>query len=430
MILRAPVHLNRKKLLAWQLKKIQSMFEEIVPGNTFYTKRLRAAGVKTIGSLEEFSQLVPFTFKKDWVEDQQKHPPYGTNLTYGLHSFTRLHQTSATKGRPLYWLDTPESWTWALDNWNHVYQAAGLTSDDRILFPFSFGPFYGFWTAFESASRLGCLCLPSGGLRSSARLRMIVDHGCTVLCCTPTYVRRLAEVAREEKIDLEGSEVRLLIVAGETGASTPVSRTHIEQLWPGARLVDHYGMTEVGPVTYECPKQPCVLHIIETQFYPEVVDPKTGKSVPDGHVGELVLTNLGRTGSPVLRYRTGDLVRWEKPVPCSCGSHELVLRSGILGRLDDMIVVRGVNVFPSAVEEVVRSVGGVVEYQVKIFRQRAMTELSMGIETEASYGEDRELAKRVQIELQAALSLRIPVSVLPRGTLPRFELKAQRWIQG
>ena len=419
--------LNRKELLAWQLEKIQSLFAAIIPGNAFYTEKLRVARVKTVGSLEEFSQLVPFTFKKDWVKDQQKHPPYGTNLTYPLHRYIRLHQTSATTDVPLRWLDTQESWSWTLDNWDRVYQAAGVTHEDRILFPFSFGPFLGFWTAFESASRLGCLCLPGGGLRSTARLRMILDHGCTVLCCTPTYARRLAEVACEEKLDLGRSKVRLLIVAGETGASTPASRAQIEHLWPGARLVDHYGMTEVGPVSYECPERPCVLHVIETAFYPEVVDLKRGGPVPEGQVGELVLTNLGRTGSPVLRYRTGDLVRWEKPT-CLCGSHELVLRSGILGRSDDMIVVRGVNVFPSAVEEVVRSVGGVAEYQVQVFQERAMTELRMRIEPESSCEEDRELAKRVQATLQAVLLLRIPVSVLFRGALPRFELKAQRWI--
>ena len=430
MIMPRSVHLNRKELLAWQLEKIQSLLAAIVPENAFYAERLQVAGVKTVGSLEEFSQLVPFTFKKDWVDDQQKHPPYGTNLTYPLDHYTRLHQTSATTGAPLRWLDTQESWAWSLDNWNRVYQTAGVSREDRILFPFSFGPFFGFWSAFESASRLGCLCLPGGGLRSTTRLQMILDHGCTVICSTPTYARRLAEVALEEKIDLGRSKVRLLIAAGETGASTPASRAHIEKLWPGARLVDHYGMTEVGPVSYECPQQPCLLHVIETAFYPEVVDPNRGEFVPEGQVGELVLTNLGRTGSPVLRYRTGDLVRWERPTSCPCGSHELVLRSGILGRSDDMIVVRGVNVFPSAVEEVVRSVEGVAEYQVQVFQERAMTELKMRIEPEPSCGEDRELAKRVQAALEAALSLRIPVSALPRGTLPRFELKAQRWIHG
>jgi phenylacetate-CoA ligase len=160
--------------------------------------------------------------------------------------------------------------------------------------------------------------------------------------------------------------VRRIIVAGEPGGGIPATRARIESLWPGAKLVDHHGMTEVGPASYECPQRPGLLHIIESAYFPEVIDRQTGEAVEPGSRGELVLTNLGRTGSPVLRYRTGDLVKLGPAERCPCGAWDMALEGGILGRCDDMVVVRGVNIFPSAVEEVVRS-QGVVEYAESLF---------------------------------------------------------------
>ena len=423
-----PVRLSRKQLIRQQYKKIQSLLAEIIPSNPFYTKKLQLIKAGTIKSLQDFSQHCPFTHKEEFVQDQKLHPPYGTNLTYPLHHYTRFNQTSGTTGIPLHWLDTSESWSWMLDNWNHIYQAAGVTPYDRIFFPFSFGPFLGFWTAFESAYGLGCLCLSGGGLRSTSRLRMILDHELTVLCCTPTYAIRLAEVAKRENIDLAQSKVRLLIMAGETGASAPAARSYIESLWPGTRLVDHHGMTEVGPISYECPQQPCVLHIIETSFFPEVVNPKSGESIPEGQVGELVITNLGRTGSPVIRYRTGDLVRWSRSTPCMCGSNEIALHSGIIGRSDNMVVIRGVNIYPSAVEEIIRAVGGIAEYQVQIAQKSSMPVLRIYIELETCSKDGKKVISLLQNALHQAFALHISVSTLPSGTLPRFEFKSERWI--
>src|SRR5207244_8306504 len=211
----------------------------------------------------------------------------------------------------------PESWNWVLDNWDQFYQIIGLKTGDRLFFPFSFGPFLGFWTAFEAASRQGFFCLPGGGMSSAARLRFLLDNQATVVLCTPTYALRLGEVAREEGIDLTSSGVRALIVAGEPGGSISATRARIEAIW-GARVFDHWGMTEIGALGIECPENPAGLHLLETECLAEVIDPTTGEAVPTGQTGELVLTNLGRWGSPLLRYRTGDLVRID-PRPCPCG---------------------------------------------------------------------------------------------------------------
>ncbi len=430
MPLTAPFFAGRAALEAHQLARLQALLQTLVPANPFYTHKLQAAGAGTgIGNLSDFRQRVPFTHKAELLADQRSNPPYGTNLTYLLDRYTRLWQTSATSGNPMRWLDTPESHSWMLDNWAAVYEAAGVTAKDRVFFAFSFGLFLGFWTAFESAARIGCLCLPGGGMRSAARLQTIIDNQATVLCCTPTYAIRLAEVAAEEGMDLSRSQIRTIIVAGEPGGGIPATRTHIEDLWKGARLFDHHGMTETGPVSYQCPRRPGVLHVIESAFIPEVVDLETGLAAAPGAVGELVLTNLGRLGSPLLRYRTGDLVRAGDESPCVCASPYLALEGGILGRSDDMVIVRGVNVYPTAVEEVVRSCGGIAEYRVEVRSGLALSELSLQIEPAPGHDDTSALASRLESSLHKAFSLRIPVSTVSPGSLPRFELKAKRWIR-
>lgn len=421
---------KRLAIVNGQIDQLRALLPELIGANLLYTRKLADAGVRpNLRDLEEFATLLPFTTKQELVDDQRATPPYGTNLTYPPDRYTRCHQTSGSTGTPLRWLDTPESWERMLRSWERVHRLGGTTRADRIFFAFSFGPFLGFWTAFESASRMGCLCLPGGGMSSAARLHAIFDHQATVLCCTPSYALHLAEVAAAEKMDLAKSSVRLLNVAGEPGGSISATRARLEQLWPGARVYDHHGMTETGPVTYECPARPCVLHVMEDAFLPEVIDPATGRQVAPGEIGELVLTTLGRAGSPLLRYRTGDLVRPAAETLCECGRNELALEGGILGRIDDMVVVRGVNIYPSAVEEIIRRCGGVAEYQVNINTARALTEISVRVEAERNSADAAGLAEKLENLFQASLLLRVPVTLVAAGNLPRFEGKARRWMK-
>lgn len=421
---------TRAEIESAQLALLRQLLAALLPANPFQARKLAVTGITAgIDSLAMFTQRCPYTTKQELTADHAAHPPFGTNLTFPLERYSRLHQTSGTAGQPITWLDTPESWAWMVGNWKEVFHAAGVTAADRVLFPFSFGPFIGFWMAFEAASQMGCLCLPGGGLSSAARLRLILDHGVTAVCCTPTYALRLIEVAVEERIIMDRSKVKTLVLAGEPGASVPAVRSRLTELWKGARPFDHHGMTEVGAVTYECPKRPGVLHVMENAYLAEVVHPVTGESVAPGQIGELVLTTLGRTGSPLLRYRTGDLVRPGQPSACECGRHFLALEGGILGRCDDMIVVRGVNVFPSAVEGAIRACGGVAEYQVQISQSDALTEMAVRIEPEAGCRDPKVLARRVAKAFQDAFALRVPVTAVTPGTLPRFELKARRWVR-
>jgi phenylacetate-CoA ligase len=340
-----------------------------------------------------------------------------------------ISRTDHFTGAPLRWLDTAESWQHLLGNWRRILIAAGVTTEDRFLFAFSFGPFIGFWSALESALQLGCFCFPAGSMTSPARLRVILDHRITVLACTPTYALHLGDVASAERIDLSRSAVRLIVVAGEPGGSLPATRARLAALWPTARVIDHYGMTETGPATYQCPAAPGVLHVIESAYLPEILQPGTLEPVGPGGTGELVLTTLDRLGSPLLRYRTGDLVRSGTRERCVCGTHELALKGGILGRSDDMVIVRGVNVYPSAVDELVRSVGEVTEYRVTVDRRAAMTELLLEVEPEPPGTNASALTRKLRQALQNALSLRVPVRAVAPGTLPRFEMKARRWLE-
>jgi phenylacetate-CoA ligase len=261
---------------------------------------------------------------------------------------------------------------------------------------------------------------------SSARLRMMRDNEATVVLCTPTYALRLAEVAREDGLDLTRSGVRIVIVAGEPGGSIAATRARIEAAW-GARVIDHYGMTEIGPLGIECLENPGGLHLLETECLAEVIDPATEQPVAPGQPGELVLTNLGRWGSPLLRYRTGDLVRVD-PQPCPCGRCFIRLEGGILGRTDDMIHLRGNNLYPSALEAVIRRFPEVAEYRVEVDQTAALPVLRIELELTAGGGlvPSEEVAAQVDKALRDELLFRAEVRTVPPGSLPRPEMKARR----
>jgi phenylacetate-CoA ligase len=401
----------------FDIARLNALLDAILPGNAFVARRLKESGVSPpLSDMAEFTAKVPFTHKPELVADQAAHPPYGSNLTRPLGRYTRFCQTSGTTGRPLAIIDTAESWQWMLENWKRIYAAAGVRPGARIYFAFSFGPFLGFWTAFEAAAQAGCLCIPGGGLSSTARLRAILEHGADVLCCTPTYALRLVETAREEGIALSKSRVKTLIVAGEPGGSIAAVREQLMAGWHGARVVDHYGMTEVGPAAVESPEQPGTLRILSDSYFAEVIRPGGPEPVPEGQAGELVLTPLGRIDWPILRYRTGDLVKWR---PCPDG---MALEGGIIGRVDDMVVVRGVNLYPSAVDAVVRAMPEIEEYRVDVTERSPLAEVAVTVETR-----DDTAPERLEREFAAVFALRIPVRRAPRGELPRFEMKARRW---
>ena len=412
--------IGRHALQEIQLRKFQLMLDRVLTHNSFYQKKYADAGITSaddIKSLADFYKL-PHTTKQELVHDQTGNAPYGTNLTFPLEMYTRIHQTSGTTGEPLRCLDTEESWNWWAECWASVYRAAGVTPSDRIFFAFSFGPFIGFWSAYAGAQRIGALALPGGGMSSLQRVKFMLKNDVTVLVCTPTYALHLAEVAEHEGINLAESNVRVTIHAGEPGASLPATKELIERAW-GARCCDHAGATEVGAWGFE-DAQYGDFHVNEGEFIAEIID-ENGQHADEG---ELVLTNLGRVGMPVIRYKTGDRVAIDRSETENPRKF-MRLKGGVIGRIDDALIVRGINIFPSAIENIVRRFNDVGEFAVDVYRKKTMDEMAIRIEIGGA--EPDNIAKSISKELRNGLGLRVQIEVVPHGTLPRFDLKARRF---
>ncbi len=411
---------RREDLARHQTTRMQGLLREVLATNPFYGKKLREAGVtdaRYFTSLAEITRL-PFTRKQELVADQTAHPPFGSNLTYPLDRYIRLHQTSGTMGRPMRWLDTRESWDWWARCWGAVYYAAGLSPSDRTFYAFSFGPFIGFWSAWAGSEKLGMMTISGGAQDSRQRLLNLIELEATVLCCTPSYALHLAQVAEKERIILSDSSIRSIIVAGEPGGSIPGTKARIEEAW-GARLFDHTGATEIGAHGFTCLAHSGV-HLNEGEFLVEVIDPETLEPADEG---ELVLTNLDRLGSPVIRYRTGDQVRLDRAV-CECGRTFVRMVGGILGRIDGMLIVRGVNIFPTAIEAIVRSYPQVLEFAIDVCKAGEMDQLDIKVEVVDE--NPQAVVETLAREAAHRLGLRVGVKLVPVESLPRFELKARR----
>ncbi len=417
--------LPRKALETLQIEKLCSMLEQIYGRNRFYTDKFNAAGIHpdSIQTLDDLKRL-PLTSKSELVQAQSDALPFGSNTTFKESAYSRFHQTSGTTGTPLRVLDTPESWDWWGRCWGYVLAGAGLTENDRLFVPFSFGPFIGFWAAVEGSQNINAMMIPGGGRDSLQRLHLMKELGATAMCCTPTYALRLAEVAQESSFDLSEIPLRTLIHAGEPGANVPATKARIESVW-NAKCYDHAGASEIGAHSFECEVQPNGTHVTESEFIVEVLNPETLEPVPAGEQGELIITNLGRIGYPVIRYRSGDLVVLNQQ-KCTCGRSYARFEGGVLGRADDMVVVRGINVFPSAVENLVRQCESVEEFRITVTTEREMGNLA--IELELSKNANPESARKtVDQEIQNELSLRPEITLVPSGSLPRFEMKAKRF---
>lgn len=414
-----PPTTDRQAVDQLKLTRLNALLAEILPANRFYADRF-AGRPQTLSALADLADL-PFTTKADLVEGFG--PDGMINRTWPPERYVRFHQTSGSQGRPLPVWDTAADWRWWMDCWGTIYERAGLRPGDGVFVAASFGPYIGFWSGFDAAVAAGGRAIPAGGLSTIARLQLLQSTGARLLLATPSYALRLAEVAVETGVDPAATAVRCVIVAGEPGGSTPAVRERIATVWRAA-VLDHAGATEIGPWGVGCLDGPG-LQVIEDWFHPEFLAIDSGRPAAAGELAELVLTTLGRAGCPVIRYRTGDIVRPRWPTAAdleSGGTAWVWLDGGILGRADDMLVIRGVNVFPSAIDNIVRSFPEVVEYQLSVSREGSLDSLALAIEDHLDQPE------RVARELHVRLGLRVTVTVVPPGSLPRFEGKARRVI--
>lgn len=406
---------DHANLVQGQLDSLNRMLSFVLPRNQFYREKLGSNDLQ-IKNLEQLREL-PFTYKDELIENERQRG-FPANLTFPLDHYVRLHRTSGMRARPLVVLDTPEDWVWWIKTWQFVLDAAEIDSSDRCLLAFSFGPFIGFWSAFDAIVARNAMAIPSGGMNTLARLELLRSTRATAMFCTPSYALHLAEVATANQIDVSDLAVRRIVVAGEPGGSIPAIRSQIESFW-NAKVIDHGGASEIGPWGFADPAQRG-LYINESEFIAEFLSAETGQPADEGELSELVLTSLGRWGSPVIRYRTGDLVRptWNDDQACRF----VLLQGGVLGRTDDMMVIRGVNVFPSSIEQILRSFPEVIEYRMTVLKQGAMDHLLIEVE-------DRlDQPDRIQTELRLRLGLRVEVACVPMGSLPRFEGKGRRFV--
>ncbi len=406
--------LDRDSLEQHQLQRLNDLLGAVLPTNHFYAHKFSGVAPQ-LASLDQLGNL-PYTSKAELVGEDEDG--WATNRTFERTRYTRFHQTSGTRGRPLIVLDTAEDWHWWIEGWQYVLDAAKITSGDVCMLAFSFGPFIGFWSAFDAVLQRGCLGISGGGLSTHARLERMETLEATCLFCTPSYALRMAEVASEVGIDLRQLSIRTIVVAGEPGGSIVSVRNQIETAWD-ARVLDHSGATEIGPWGYGT-LEGGGLYVNEAEFLAEFINYETGVPAAEGELSELVLTTLGRAGNPVIRYRTGDLVRprWS----AQDGNIRFVfLEGGVLGRVDDMLIIRGVNILPSSVEQVIRNFPEVAEYRITAQREGALDRLKVEVE------DHQQSPDRIAAELQLRLGLNIEVAAVPIGTLPRFEGKAERF---
>ena len=390
--------------------RLAALLDTVLEGNAF--QRARIGEARALGEL-------PLTTKEDLLADQTAHPPFGTNLTFPLDRYTHLHQTSGSTGRTLRVLDTAQDWAWWRRRLGLVLRAAGIGPGDRVALAHSFGPYVQFWASYEGAQEAGAMVIPLGGMDSVQRLETMHEYGATALLCTPSYAIHLARVVAEQGLEAVLGSVARVVCTGEPGASLPAVRDRIEAAW-GARCFDHAGSTEAGSFAYPCAADGGI-HLCEDDFACEVLDPATGAPVAEGGAGELVVTALERTGFPAIRYRTGDMVA-RSATRCSAGHDGMWLPHGILGRVDDMVVIRGMNVFPSAIEDVLRRSPGAGEFAITFYNDpHAMDEVKVEVELTQA----RE-AREIQARLRQTLGLRVRIVPVKPGILPTYTGKARR----
>jgi len=425
--------LDRARLEALQLAKLRYQCEWAAARSPWYRARFAADGFEPsqLRSLADLRRL-PMLTREEWTSSQFEHPPYGELPVIAGDGAIRLHTTSGTTGRgPLRALDSRKDWAWIAEMWAYAIWGCGARPVDTAYIAFGYGSFIGFWGLHYAMEKVGVLNVPGGAQSTEARVLQIVDFGATLVAATPTYALRLAQEADQLGVDLRGSAVQRLILSGEPAGSIPQTKALIEGLW-GAKAFDTAGMTEIGTImVFECCHQPGGTHIIEDHMIEEVIDPDSLEPIAYGERGERVVTSFGRGTIPLLRYRTSDLVCRVPAAACSCGRGFDLYEGGILGRVDDMKIIRGTNVYARGIEAIVREFPEVDEFQTVITREGMRDEITLRVEMKPHWrvdcwGELSDLLHRRLALAHEGLNFRVQRAGV--GELPRFELKAKRTV--
>jgi len=423
----------REDLQALQLYKLRRLCEWAYTTTPFHKRRFDAVGFhpEQLKTLDDIRRI-PYMTREEWMESALEHPMFGELLSTDPTNAIRYHLTSGTSGRtPIRVLDSMKDWEWISEMWCYGIWGFGVRPEDSVYFAFGYGSFIGFWGAHYGCEKIGALVIPGGAQTTEARIKQIIELGVTTVCSTPTYALHLWQKAREMGIDLAQSKVNKVILSGEPAGSIPAVKKQLEEAW-GAKCGDTAGMTEVGTIMiFECAQQPGGTHIIEDHFIEEVISPVTGEPVGYGDLGERVVTSFGRGFIPVIRYRSKDMVLKVPASTCSCGRTWDIYDGGIRGRWDDMKLIRGTNVYPRAVESIIREYAAIDEFQIYLWRKDDIQdEITIRLEIKPEFeSEWPTLAQRLGKDLsEAHEGLRFNIERMEYGQLPRFELKARRLV--
>lgn len=414
-----------KELRRLQGERLRDLVRRAYQNVPFYRTKLDARGVKPgdIRGIEDIAKL-PFTMKPEFREQY----PFGM-FAAPMREIVRIHASSGTTGKPTVVGYTRND----VDNWAECAARSlgcgGATADDVVQVAYGYGLFTGGLGMHYGAEKLGAAALPMSSGNTEKQIMLMKDFGVTVLCCTPSYALQIAEVAAQMGEDL----MKLPLKSGHFGAEpwTEAMRKRIEELFP-LKALDIYGLSEVaGPgVANECLEQRG-LHVFEDHFYPEIIDPETGDPLPDGQKGELVFTCLTKEGVPLIRYRTRDITRILDEGPCPCGRTSRKI-ARLMGRTDDMLIIRGINVFPSQVEDVLVRIEGVhPQYLIIVDRQGNLDTMEIKVEvTESLFSDEvrklEALRDKIHHQIKSMLNVSAKITLVEPKTIERTLGKAKR----
>jgi phenylacetate-CoA ligase len=419
--------LPREAIASLQLKRLQQTLQRVYATVPFYRDSFKKASITPddIKSLDDLRRI-PFTLKSDMRDNY----PYGL-FAAPLDEIVRIHASSGTTGKPTVVGYTQRD----IDNWSELmarcFVAAGASKGDVVHNAYGYGLFTGGLGAHYGAEKIGASVIPMSGGNTKKQIMIMQDFGSTVLTCTPSYCLFLAEAAAEEGIDIRNLKLRVGIHGAEPWSEQ--MRAEIEEKL-GIKAMDIYGLSEIlGPgVAIECIEAQHGLHIWEDHFIPEIINPDTGEVVPHGEQGELVITTITKEGIPMIRYRTRDITRFI-PEPCICGRAHIRLER-MSGRSDDMLIIRGVNVFPSQIESLLMQIEGVEpHYQLVVDREENLDTLEIQVEVNEKIFSDeikvlQKLSQHIRAQLKEMLGITCTVRLVEPKSIKRSEGKAQRVI--
>ncbi|MDO8689250.1 MAG: phenylacetate--CoA ligase family protein [Dehalococcoidia bacterium] len=419
----------REKLDQLHLRRIQLLMKHAYRNTPFYRQLYDRAGVKPedIRTWDDFFHKAPFTDNPDLIQDQIDKPFAAQALPdSSIHQF---FTTPGTTGAPFrynmsYYDSIKFGTSWAYQWWE-----VGMRSGDSAYFCFDFGKWVGFWVYYWTCRQLGLMVLSGSTLRSEERVREIIKFRPTAVLGSPTYLLHLGILAREAGLHLKSAGVKFLVAGGEAGLNVPMTRAELINVWGGATPVESYGIGECGIGGMECSAHAGGVHDNEDNFHAYSIDPDSRERVPDGQVGENIITAYTRTSQPFIKYRTHDLVERHYNVDHGCGSSWAFLQGSVLGRTDFIVKIRGVNVYPTAIENLLGQMDGVTRYyEMHIDRRDGLDHLLVKVEAQEGVPQEsyHDVAGKAETFYRSTLGVKIGVEVLAPKSLPRYELKTKR----